>query len=241
MRRISTAELLQIWEYGQDRDVLHKSLLLLTTSCPPADWNTVVQWPVGTRDGLLIQFREQFFGDRTVNNAVCPACSETLEWEMKTSDLLSQKPVEWVDIPVFSAIFEAFSLQFRLPNSADFLGDIPDKPFQLIRNCIISAQKKGKGCDVDTLPENILQLIESRMETEDPNANLIFNLNCPTCSYRWQVVFDILTYLWKELDAWARQRLQEVFILARAFGWSEHDILSMNAKRRQFYLEMIGL
>ena len=221
--------------------MLQKSLLLLTASCPPADWDTVVQWPVGTRDGLLIQFREQFFGDRMVNNAICPACSETLEWDMKTSDLLAQKTVEWTEIPVFSAQFEAFYLQFRLPNSADFLGNFSEKPFQLIRNCIVSAQKKGKDCTVEVLPENMLQLLESRMETEDPNANLVFNLTCPTCTHRWQVVFDILTYLWKELDVWARQRLQEVFILARAFGWSEYDILSMSAKRRQFYLEMVGL
>ena len=45
---------------------------------------------------------------------------------------------------------------------------------------------------------------------------------------------------WAELDAWARRLLLDVHTLARAYGWSERDILQLTETRRQFYLNLIG-
>ena len=239
MRTLTVAELLHIWEYGQDRALLQKSLTMLAAACPPADFNLAAHWPIGTRDALLIQFREQFFGGQLQNTAVCPACSEQLEWEMKTKELLLQKPVEWPEIPVFSTQIEAFSIRFRLPHSADFINGFPREPYSLVRNCILSVQKDDKSILAEAVPAPVLAALESDMVTKDPNANLVFNLKCPACQHEFRADFDITTYLWKEVDNWAKRILQEVFILARTLGWAEQDILSMSPKRRQFYLEML--
>jgi hypothetical protein len=51
---------------------------------------------------------------------------------------------------------------------------------------------------------------------------------------------DPLSFLWHELEQWARQTLAAVHRLAGAYGWREQDILALSAKRRQIYLEMIG-
>lgn len=239
MRRLFPSELLQIWEHGPEYSLLSKSLLLLATACPPADYNLVAQWSIGTRDGLLIQIREQVFGLRLINNAVCPNCSETVEWEMKTRDLLLQSPQEWVEMPIFSLEISPLLIRYRLPNSVDFMSGVDRQSFQLVRDCIVSVEKKGKPIAVESLSEELLQKLEAQMEKDDPNANLVFNLSCLSCQHQWKAVFDIISYLWKELGEWARQILQEVFILARAMGWSEAEILDMSTKRRQFYLEML--
>jgi hypothetical protein len=63
-------------------------------------------------------------------------------------------------------------------------------------------------------------------------------LRCPTCDHAWRAHFDIVAFFWAELDAQAKRLLSEVHTLAWAYGWREPDILSMNARRRRFYLEM---
>ncbi len=55
----------------------------------------------------------------------------------------------------------------------------------------------------------------------------------------FSVAFDIVSFLWNELNAWAIRTLREVHILASAYGWSETDILAMSPWRRQFYLEVL--
>ena len=56
---------------------------------------------------------------------------------------------------------------------------------------------------------------------------------------RWRAVFDIVTFFWSEIEAWACRILREVHILASAYGWCERDILALTSARRQFYLEMV--
>jgi hypothetical protein len=34
--------------------------------------------------------------------------------------------------------------------------------------------------------------------------------------------------------------LREVYLLAKNFGWQETDILNMNPRRRQIYLQLLG-
>jgi hypothetical protein len=53
-------------------------------------------------------------------------------------------------------------------------------------------------------------------------------------------MFDIVPYLWTEINAWAMRLLREIHSLATAYGWREADILAMSAVRRHWYLEMIG-
>ena len=66
------------------------------------------------------------------------------------------------------------------------------------------------------------------------------SLNCADCGHRWVSAFDIVSFLWSEIDNWAKRLLREVCALATALGWREADILAMSAQRRQLYLQIIG-
>ncbi len=52
--------------------------------------------------------------------------------------------------------------------------------------------------------------------------------------------FDILSYLWTEIEDWAQRLLVDVHTLAVSYGWSERDILALSPRRRRMYLELLG-
>jgi hypothetical protein len=82
--------------------------------------------------------------------------------------------------------------------------------------------------------------VAERMAQADPQAEVQLALTCPACQHEWLATFDILSFFWIEINAWALRLLQEVHRLASAYGWRETDILGLSSWRRQFYLEMIG-
>jgi hypothetical protein len=90
------------------------------------------------------------------------------------------------------------------------------------------------------LPEEVVAGIARSMAEADPLADIQLGLTCPACERQWHVVFDILSFLWTEIEVWAWRMLADVHTLARAYGWGEREILSLSPTRRQFYLEMVG-
>ena len=63
---------------------------------------------------------------------------------------------------------------------------------------------------------------------------------CPACGHDASITFDVVSYLWNEIDEWAKRVLVEVHVLAAAYGWSERDVLALSPRRRRLYLEMQG-
>ena len=85
-----------------------------------------------------------------------------------------------------------------------------------------------------------MKQIEAAIAEADPNAEILLNLTCPACGERFQELFDIVTHLWDEISAYAKDIAYETHLLARYYGWSEREILAMSEHRRQTYLGMIG-
>jgi len=99
--------------------------------------------------------------------------------------------------------------------------------------------KDGLKVELALLPKQVLAMLSTYIEALDPLTEVHTDLTCPACETQWQLLFDIVTFLWAEISMQAKRLLREVHILAHAYGWREADILSMNPIRRQFYLEMV--
>src|SRR4030095_5569430 len=108
----------------------------------------------------------------------------------------------------------------------------------LLEGCVLCARFEGHEIAVRSLPQSLLSAIVKRMAEVDPQAEVNFDLQCPACGNSWPILFDIESFFWTELNAWARRILQEVHLLASAYGWREIDILNLSPWRRQCYLEM---
>jgi hypothetical protein len=52
-------------------------------------------------------------------------------------------------------------------------------------------------------------------------------------------LFDIVSFLWREIASAAQRLLQEVHLLASVYSWHEANILSMSPQRRNAYLQLI--
>ena len=245
MDNLNAGRMLDIWEQGLHQPWLQKSLILLAAACPEMSPEELVELSIGQRDQRLLFLRERLFGSRLMNTAVCPQCSERVEWENKIMDfsLPTSQPESLPD--EFDVTIEKYHFHLRLPNSLDLArvihnDDTEKAQKQLIERCILKAECAGAECTVDQLPDHILQKIDKRLETLDPQAEIRIHLHCPECSHSWDVLFDITIFLWDELNNWAERTLLMIHRLAGSYGWTEKDILSLSPLRRQIYLGMLG-
>lgn len=234
-------EVLNVWEVGVNKTLLEKSLHLLAVACSVTDLHDMASLSIGERDARLLQLREWMFGSRLMNRADCPECSEQVEWETDIGDIRLQALEPKTSAKVFTLAVDGFIIRFRLPNSRDLFKVTSDSinHKKLIAECILEVRCDQKELAADDLPDPIWEALSKRMGEEDPQADISMLLNCPVCAHHWASQFDIVSYLWLEIDHWAKHILYEVYVLARAFGWSEYDILSMSPQRRQLYLEMV--
>lgn len=245
MKPPAMTELLTVWERSIEQPLLQRTINLLDLSCPELDSEAVAKLSIGERDARLLLLRELMFGSRLINIAECPKCTERVEWENDIGDICLQSPQE----PDFSREFhlevDEFNIRFRLPNSVDVYEAIAEEPehpdtIRLLSRCIINVTCNDEVCDFYSLPDEVIDAINRRMEEEDPQADIHIALSCPHCEHRWEIQFDIVSYLWTEIENWVERTLQVVGTLARAYGWSECDILNMSPVRRQFYLDMVN-
>jgi len=203
---------------------------------------TVDEWTMvsmGERDRYLLRLREELFGPKLEAIASCPKCGTRLELTFRTNDLQTQVAADSEQLRVKSSGYE---IDYRLPTSADLLA-VADNPAQarelLLERCV-EARSKGIAVPATSLPDRVVKLLGERMAQADPQAEIQIALECPACSHHWSTIFDILSYLWSEIEDWAQRILHDVHLLASAYGWSERDILAMSATRRRLYLDVVG-
>jgi hypothetical protein len=250
---LDSEAIVQAWEEGQPQHPIDRALTLLSLSRPDATRNDLAKLPIGRRDTLLIEMREHVFGRELHLFAVCPACEEELELELETNQLLAQSRARPEDRePVYRADWEEWSVEFSLPSSLDLAFALRGRTHgtgaesaaygALMARCIRNLERGGNkvgGAPVSEMPQLLLKQIEAAIAEADPDAEILLNLSCPECGEEFQELFDIVTFLWDEFAAYAKELVYEVHALARYYGWSEGDIFAMSPGRRQTYLGMI--
>lgn len=243
MRSLTVPELLDIWEKGKGRQPVYHGLAMLAALSPNESLEQLARLTIGERDSCLLKLRELTFGSQMTGLAKCSACGETMELKFSTRDIMNPGEAERNEIEIFS--FQDYELQFRLPNSIDLVSiskcsDSEEARDILLSRCILLANYQGHDLSPDKLPSEVLDAVVTRMEWIDSRADIELELICSKCSHRWLMAFDITSFFWKEIDHWAKGLLQDVHVLAAAYGWSENDILEMSPWRRQFYLEAMS-
>jgi hypothetical protein len=243
MRALSTAELLHIWEWGLTQPPAERALMLLAAASPDVPQPMLASLSIGQRDAQLLTLREWTFGPQLASLATCPGCGELLEQTLSVEDIRLPRDVEPSE--VLSVKVESYEVRFRLPNSLDLAAiadhkDLGASRHRLLERCLLAAHRNEEELSADQLPANVVDALVDRMAEADPQADVQLALSCPACGHQWQAVFDIVSFFWSEINAWAYRILREVHTLASAYGWREADILALNPWRRQMYLEMVS-
>ncbi|HAE59211.1 MAG TPA: phage baseplate protein [Anaerolineae bacterium] len=252
MRPLSASNLLEIWERGLGKTPLEQALVILAVAFPQAAWDTLAKLTIEQRDTTLFHLREQTFGSQLKGLADCPACGEKLELTFTANDLrsmglLPNPTLSLPDTNQAGALLrrKGYEIHFRLPTSADLLNierlaEVELAHRHLLEACIISARHRKNAVPFSELPSPITQAIIEQIGQSAALANLTIESTCPDCGQQWKIVFDVVSYFWSEINAWAMRMMREIHVIASSYGWSEADILAMSAWRRQRYLELIG-
>lgn len=243
MRALSASKLLSVWEQGLGDSQVERALCLLAAACPDRTPEDLARLSIGRRDALLMSLREQTFGPQMLSRAACHQCGEAMELSFNLAQIRTEQSASTAE--VFSVKVNDYEIDFRLPNSEDLRRAIVSRDVEtgrrlLFASCIVRAGACGEEKAVDELPDEVRQAVVNRMAEADPQSEVQLDLMCPSCRHRWLITFDIVSYFWDEINAWAYGLLREVHQLAAAYGWREEDILAMSAWRRQVYLEMVG-
>lgn len=243
MRPLRASELLDAWERGLGEPPWTRALALLSAACSDAAPEALARLSFGERDARLLTLREWAFGSQLLGVANCSACGERLEWIFNVADLrVSEPPQLSGDL---SLELDRYCVSFRLPNTLDLASvaeghDAASAGELLLEKCVLETRCDGQTISINEMPTAVTDAVVKRMAEADPQADLRLDLSCPACGHRWQALFDIESFFWSEINAWAQRVLAEVHTLATAYGWRERDILDLSPRRRQFYLGLVS-
>jgi hypothetical protein len=235
------AGLLATWEAGLAEAPAGRALLLHRTARPDLDATTLPVLPVGEREADLFALRRALFGERMQVRLECAACAEDMEFDLDAGEFArslgeSGPPGD----SVVRVRQDGWDVEFRLPGVADLTAAAraADPRAALLTRCLVSALRDGTAVPAADLPVPVQRRIAEAVEAADPGADVTLNISCPECGQATRAELDIASYLWTELDAWARDVLLDVHLLATAYGWSEPEILALSPVRRRYYLEL---
>ena len=237
----SALELLDVWEGALALPPAQRALTLLTVARPDVPPRALAELPIGRRDAALLELRDRLFGPRIVALAHCPGCAERFELAFAVAEIQVASPEDAAVL----VQHDDYVVRLRPANSVDLMevqagNDPAAMERALIERCTLDARRDSVPVRADALPDGVAEAIAHAMSTADPQADVQMDAVCPACRHRWDALFDVAAFLWREVDAWATRTLDEVHALASAYGWTEREILSLTAPRRRRYVAMIA-
>ncbi|GGJ08328.1 T4 family baseplate hub assembly chaperone [Streptomyces brasiliensis] len=232
------AGLLATWEAGLVEAPAGRATLLHRTARPDLDPGALPRRPLGEREADLFALRRALFGERLQVRLECRACGADMEFDLDAGEFA--RSLDGPGEHVVRLAEDGWDVEFRLPAAADLAAAAraADPRAALLARCLVSAERDGTAVPADALPAPVQRRIAEAVEAADPGADVALNVNCPECGAATRAELDIASYLWTELDAWARDVLLDVHLLATAYGWSEPEVLALSPLRRRYYLEL---
>jgi len=85
-----------------------------------------------------------------------------------------------------------------------------------------------------------LSVIETALAEHDPLVDFTVSCVCPTCAVPSEIGLDLERVALDRLTAIRAALLDEVHVLASAYGWSEREILGIAPERRGRYRDLIN-
>lgn len=233
MRALDPAELLDLAERGAGMGPARRALLTLCAYHPDADPDAIAAAALSARDRALLAARARQFGARMTAQDACGACGAQIELTLRAEDIgLGPRPGEAPFPPAPCGAWSdgADDIPLRAISAGDAAAaETAARAGDDAAAALLSRAAPGAA----RIPPDAL---DAALEALDPDAAVELSLACPVCAQTSLRAFDAAAFFWRELEARAPRILLDVADLARAFHWSERDILALPPARRAFYL-----
>jgi hypothetical protein len=188
---------------------------------------------VGSRDSLLSDALRRMAGEIVEAYTRCGGCDARLHVPLGL-DALPETPWRAPGETLYAKVAGA-RVAFRLPDSRDLRmlrGEDPAAGrLLLLSRCVPTGEE-------DVIPEEVAAAVEAAMEEAAPSGAMTLRITCPACTATTSAALDVAALLWAEVESRALALLYDVHILARAYGWTEPDVLALSPPRRAAYLEL---
>lgn len=227
--RLTAATLLDAWDAGAERGALDRALLLLWAAGEPGA--ELAALPLDERDRRLLALRAATFGDRIACLAECPDCGAALELDLSVAGLIAGLPASGPEVLALGG----GSIALRPLDSRDLADAAECADLDSAAALLTARAIDGGTPDLGAADRAALL---ARIEARTAAGELGLALACPDCGRRWAEVLDVARFVWAEVEAAALRLMAEVAEIARAFGWTEGEILGLSPRRRQGYLAL---
>jgi len=256
---VNAAQWLDAWERSAGLAPALQPCALLAPLLPAGEPGPET-WPLGLRDAALLDLHAALFGPALNAAAACPACRESLDIALDVRQLRvaparahgGEHPFS-DRLPVLDAgclRHEDWHVHWRLPTSVDLAdaanaadaetaADEATARRLLLQRCVRRAEQGGVVVDAAAMPGPLVQRLAQELSDADPQSLIELALKCPACGHSWSEVFDIGAFLVARVGHWAGQTLDQVHLLARAYGWTEGETLRLSPARRSRYIERV--
>lgn len=210
-----TAVILELYEEGMTAGPSGRARLLCTAAGDDPD-----HAPLGDVDRAIWTLHNRLFAGSACDAiATCPHCGALAEFTLPADMTLPERSGNSpVTVP-----FEGRTYALRLPRLADMSNGAPD---------LVAI-----GPDAPWDAPGFATLAEDALDRADPGMRPQLGLVCETCEQPATLTFDVSGWVWAKIALAAPRLIDEVARLARAFGWSEADILALSPARRAHYLK----
>jgi len=239
----SAAATLDLWERAEHLPPVERAVALAGAAEPRADERTVARLPLGRRDERLLRFRDALAGDTIDAIASCPGCGERIEFGTNVAALVAMAPsappteANILDVDDIRVTWRALDSDDIAVAAASATAGEAERV--LLERSVLTATGPGGMIAPSRLPDAIRAAVSRAMTAADPLAEVVIAMTCPACERAFDADIDVAGFVWAELNARARRILREVAILARAFGWTEGEVLALAEARRAAYLALV--
>lgn len=193
--------------------------------------------PLGQLQRSALELHQVVAGHELEAKADCPACGGAVEFPVSVEELLALPD----DVPTAGHVaMGEFAAAWRVPSVDDLRNAaVAADPVRALRARCVSPTHDGAAIDVDSLPEGVESEVERAMADGDRLAEVLVDVACPECGVSFVADLDPIGFVWAGVESQARRTLRQVDVLARAYGWTEREILALSPARRSAYLAIV--
>ncbi len=186
--------------------------------------------PVCDMDVVIAHLYRDLFGDVAEARCTCAVCGKPFEFELPVAPMCNAAPV------THQGVERTGEMKFRLAG-----GTVLRLP--VVRDLFVAPQHRNDDLHSRLVigpGEDAAEAVDAALARLTPAALDAVDTRCASCGAAQTVEFDLASFLMKCL---ARERdfvMREVHIIARAYGWSLSEILSLTRPLRHGFVRLAG-
>lgn len=184
------------------------------------------------RDQVLAAVCSATFGDRVEATRHCEHCGQRFDLDFRISELSRALRSERGAPAADGTYTLENGVRFRLPTGEDELAvaGFPSALAErrLLERCVLSGDVERDGARVS-----------AAMSEVAPTLDLDLDAACSECGAETQVHFSMQAWLLGQLLNEQARLPRQVHVLARAYGWSLSEILSLSRRQRLAFVALV--